>query len=160
MPRVYIIILNYKNWQDVAECLESLFRSHYDNFSVLVIDNDSQNNSLKHLLHWAENHTDFSTRRSHFSKNTITKPICYKYYNSDAFTEQVKPSELSKLVFIQNNQNKGFAGGINPVLQCLLKEDAYIWLLNPDMTVEETTLSDLSALCRQRNLCTPLLVRL
>jgi GT2 family glycosyltransferase len=34
---------------------------------------------------------------------------------------------------------------MNPVLKYLLQEDAYVWLLNPDMVVEETTLSDLSA---------------
>ncbi len=146
MPRVYVIILNYKNWQDVAECLESLLRSQYENYSVIVIDNDSQNNSLQHLLNWTENNSSFSTRLSSFSKENLTKPICYKYYTGDSFTEEIKPSGFEKLIFIQNNENKGFAAGINPVIERLLKEDAYIWLLNPDMVVEETTLADLSAL--------------
>jgi GT2 family glycosyltransferase len=145
MPRVYVIILNYKKWEDVAECLETLFRSHYDNFTVIVIDNDSRNHSLDHLLHWAENNTCFSNRLSHFSRNLLTKPICYKYFNSDAFTDKIIPADLPQLVFIQNEKNKGFAGGVNPVLKCLLQEEAYVWLLNPDMVVEETTLPGLAA---------------
>jgi len=145
MPRVYVIILNYINWKDVAECLETVFRSRYDNFSVIVIDNDSQNNSLEYLLYWAENNTGFSNRLSHFSGDILKKPICYKYFNSDEVMDEVKPADLPKLVFIQNKENKGFAGGINPVLKCLLEEDAYIWLLNPDMVVEETTLPALAA---------------
>jgi GT2 family glycosyltransferase len=145
MSRVYVIILNYKKWEDVAECLETLLRSQYDNFSAIVIDNDSQNNSLEYLLHWAENKTDFANRLSHFSKDTLTKPIANTCLDIDAFTEKIKPVDLPGLVFVQNKENKGFAGGINPVLECLLKEDAYIWLLNPDMVVEETTLPLLAA---------------
>jgi len=140
MSRVYIIILNYKNWKDVAECLETVFRSQYDNFSVIVIDNDSQNNSLEHLLHWAQNPTEFSNRLSHFSKQHLQKPIHYAHYNSPSLTPSVNPALLPQLVFIQNKENRGFAAGINPVLESLSKEDAYVWLLNPDMVVEETTL--------------------
>jgi len=145
MSRVYIIILNYKKWEDVAECLETLFRSQYDNFTAIVIDNDSQNNSLEYLLHWAENNTIFSTRLSCFSRDILKKPIGYKYFKSDAFTDEIKPADFPRVVFIQNKENKGFAGGINPVLKCLVREDAYVWLLNPDMVVEETTLAGLEA---------------
>ncbi len=144
MPRVYVIILNYKNWNDVAECLESLFRSHYENFSVIVIDNDSQNKSLQYLRHWAQTHTDFRTRLSHFSKERIEKPISHACYTTESFTNNVVPGNLPPLVFIQHKENKGFAGSINPVLNCLLKEDAYVWLLNPDMVVEESTLARLA----------------
>jgi len=145
MPRVYVIILNYKNWNDVAECLETLFRSHYDNFSVIVIDNDSQNKSLEYLGNWARNNTHFLNRLSHFTKNSIKKPISYAHYQTDDFAGNTQPANLPPLVFVQHKENKGFAGGINPVLQHLLKEDAYIWLLNPDMVVEESTLARLAA---------------
>ena len=53
MQKVFIVILNYKKWQDVVECLESVFRLDYENFSVVVIDNDSGNDSLKHIMDWA-----------------------------------------------------------------------------------------------------------
>jgi len=144
MARVYVIILNYKKWKDAAECLETLFRSHYDNFSVIVIDNDSQNGSLEHLAHWAENNTLFSTRVSHFSKDTIKKPVFYKWCTAAELTDGAIPANLPRLVLVQNKENRGFAGGLNPVLKYLLKEDAYIWLLNPDMVVEETTLPGLA----------------
>lgn len=145
MSRVYVIILNYRKWKDVVECLETLFRSQYDNFTVIIIDNNSQNNSLEYLLHWAENNTEFLHRLSHFSKDILVKPIGYKYFTSESFTDEIQPAALPPLVFIQNKENKGFAGGMNPVLQRLLQEDAYIWLLNPDMVVEETTLAGLEA---------------
>ena len=117
----------------------------YNNFSVIIIDNDSQNNSLENLRLWAENNSIFINRLSHFSKDKLAKPISYKDYTVDSFANEIQPAGLPRLVFVQNYKNKGFAGGINPVLTRLLKEDAYVWLLNPDMVVEETTLTGLEA---------------
>lgn len=42
-PKVFIIVLHYKNWQDTNKCLASLKNLNYDNFEVLVIDNDKKN---------------------------------------------------------------------------------------------------------------------
>jgi len=134
MHKVYIVILNYKRWQDVIECLDSVFRSEYKNFTVIVVDNDSQNNSLEFLKAWANGDA--------VSDRKIDTPIQYKYYHCkemDASTD----FHSSKLFFIQNGTNAGFAAGNNLVLQFLLKNDAYIWLLNPDIVVKEDTLYEL-----------------
>jgi len=40
-PKVLVIILNWNGTEDTLRCLESLRRVEYDNFEVLVIDNDS-----------------------------------------------------------------------------------------------------------------------
>ena len=142
MPRVYIIILNYKKWDEVIECLETLFRSDYDQYTVIVIDNDSQNNSLNKLVEWAGNSTDFINPITGGTKNKIQKPIGYSLFTDDAM-DKTKLATFQKLVFIENKMNRGFAGGINTILKWLLDEDAYIWLLNPDMVVAESTLKEL-----------------
>jgi len=41
-PKVFIIILNWNNWPDVLECLESLKNNDYPNYEVVVVDNDSK----------------------------------------------------------------------------------------------------------------------
>ena len=43
MPKVFIIVLHYKNWKDTNKCLASLKNLDYDNFKVLIIDNDKKN---------------------------------------------------------------------------------------------------------------------
>ena len=53
MPQVYIVIVNYNKWEDLVACLRSIFRSDYDNFKVIVIDNNSQNDSIGNLTRWA-----------------------------------------------------------------------------------------------------------
>ncbi|MDZ7356735.1 MAG: glycosyltransferase family 2 protein, partial [candidate division KSB1 bacterium] len=55
VPSVAVIILNWNNWQDTVECLESLAQIDYPNYQVIVIDNGSSDDSvvqLKHRFDW------------------------------------------------------------------------------------------------------------
>src|SRR4030042_3841159 len=45
-PKVYIIILNWNGCNDTIECIESLKSVTYPNFSVVVVDNASSDNSI------------------------------------------------------------------------------------------------------------------
>jgi GT2 family glycosyltransferase len=141
MPKVYIIILNYKIWRDAIECLESVFRLKYDNFSVIVIDNDSKNGSIEHLIAWTQNPAAVS--QLPFSKGILNKPLPYRYFHSRDINVSINTASFPKLVFIQNEKNLGFAGGNNIALRLIMREDAYTWLLNPDMVVQEDTLCEL-----------------
>src|SRR5579859_5903092 len=123
---VYIIIVNYKKWTDTRDCLESLFRSTHQPFTVIVTDNASGNGSLESLAAWAEGRTDYRL-----------------FQRAEWEQEGIVPAELPRLVLLQNDRNKGFAEGNNVAIRALLTEKAYVWLLNPDMTVEENTLSTL-----------------
>ena len=132
MLPVYIIILNYKRWEDTRECLDSVFRSCNENFSVIVIDNDSQNNSIEHLIEWVDN-----TRAQ--SGSSPFDYISFRPEDVDGLTD---PTSLPRLTFIQNNSNKGFAAGNNVALKLLKNENVYCWLLNPDMTIQPDTLDE------------------
>jgi len=48
--KVYIILLNYNGWTDTIECLESVLRNDYPNYQVIVVDNNSPNNSIEYLI--------------------------------------------------------------------------------------------------------------
>src|SRR5437762_4494693 len=111
-PKVYVVILNYKKWQDTIECLTSVFQSSYKNFSIIVIDNDSQNDSLEQLLNW-----------------TQYEGCEYILLKKEEITSRDNVVLLPALTFIQNNSNTGFGAGNNIILRLLQHEDAYIWLL-------------------------------
>jgi len=49
---IYIIVLNYNNWQDTIECLESICRLEYGNYRVIVVDNASINDSIPNINKW------------------------------------------------------------------------------------------------------------
>jgi hypothetical protein len=55
-----------------------------------------------------------------------------------------------RVLLIKAPRNGGFAAGNNLFLRLLEDEDAYVWLLNPDMTVEPDTLPALVAEATRR----------
>lgn len=120
--KVYIIIVNYRKWIDTLECIESVLASSYENFSIIVVDNNSGNQSLQQL----EN-----TFR-HRIECRIEKAI-----------DLDKGNGFPKLLLLQNEKNTGFAAGNNVVLNKLKNEDAFLWMLNPDMTIESSALENL-----------------
>jgi GT2 family glycosyltransferase len=128
MPKVYILILNYLQWQDTIECLKSVLNSEYKNFSVVVIENNSPNNSSEVLKKWI---CEISTREN-FSIFFLKNSELNKFAGT---------ASDSKIIFVQNEINNGFAAGNNIALRFLMDKDAYVWLLNPDMTVGKNTLS-------------------
>jgi GT2 family glycosyltransferase len=48
-PSVYIVVLNWNGWRDTLACLASLKQQNYPNFQVLVIDNDSSDDSVREI---------------------------------------------------------------------------------------------------------------
>ena len=136
-PKVYIIILNFQQWEDTRDCLESVLQSTYTNFSVFVIDNNSGNNSLEQLSAWLGN--KFS-RSSSLPNETVS---CVLLKRKD-LSNSINLSGLSKVTFIQNDENAGFAAGNNVALGLLRTGDAYFWLLNPDMVIKKDTLEKLT----------------
>src|ERR1700761_8364732 len=52
-PGVCVVLLNWNGWRDTVECLESLLRSDYPDFRVVVCDNASADGSLGHIKAWA-----------------------------------------------------------------------------------------------------------
>jgi GT2 family glycosyltransferase len=55
-PRVSIIILNWNGWKDTIECLESLHAIEYQNYDVLLIDNNSQDESIEMFNRYCQGH--------------------------------------------------------------------------------------------------------
>lgn len=46
---VYIILLNYKGFKDTIECVESLEKINYKNYKIVIVDNNSPDDSYKKL---------------------------------------------------------------------------------------------------------------
>ena len=161
--KIYIIILNYNGWVDTIECLESVLRNDYPNYQVIVIDNNSPNNSMEYIKAWAEGKLDVWVKPNHplrhLSFPPVKRPIPYVYYNREKAEKggniEVENRLVGKilkgittnypLVFIQTGENLGFAGGNNVGIRYALAKDdfEYIWFLNNDTVIEKDTLSKL-----------------
>lgn len=49
LPKVYIAILNWFNYETTIRCVRSVLNSDYKNFEVIIVDNGSRNGSLNKL---------------------------------------------------------------------------------------------------------------
>lgn len=85
--KVYIIIVNFYNWWDTIECLESVLRSDFFNYQIIVVDNNSPNNSLEHLKAWADGKMDIYIPPHRPLKcltyPPVKKPIPYLCYTKE-----------------------------------------------------------------------------
>lgn len=46
-PKVYISVLNWYNYKVTIDCIRSLLKMDYSNFEIIVVDNNSKNDSVK-----------------------------------------------------------------------------------------------------------------
>ena len=157
--KVYIVVLNYNTWQDTVECLESIYKSRYSNYQVILVDNNSNNDSVKFLKLWAEGGLDVIVkvdnplRRNSFPP--VKKPIEYRFYQEDCegnivyeYQSRINGDNYAgecPLTMIQANKNKGFSAGNNiGIKYALLNDDfKYIWLLNNDTVIDNDSLDKL-----------------
>ena len=98
-PKVFIIVLHYKNWNDTNKCLKSLEGLDYDNFETIVIDNDKENRG-------------FAGGNNIGIKQALEKKAKYVLLlNNDTVVE---PDFLKKLVEVGENDKQ--AGILGPVI--------------------------------------------
>lgn len=157
VPKVYIIILNYNGWYDTIECLESVLRNDYTNYQVIVLDNNSPNNSMEYIRAWADGKIDVWVKPDnplrHLSFSPLPKPIPYVCYTRED-AEKGGISEIEEnardkgfngittnypLIFIQTGENLGFAGGNNVGVRYALAKDDFdsVILLNNDTVIKK-----------------------
>lgn len=49
LPSVYVVLLNWNNYEDTRECIDSLCEATYDNFHIVLLDNGSEDGSDERL---------------------------------------------------------------------------------------------------------------
>ena len=143
-PRVAIIILNWNGWKDTLECLESLYQITYPNYSVILVDNGSKDDSLEQIRDYSAG--EIKVESSFFDYNLKNKPIkIIEYSREETETYNYTIDEIEsipsnqKLILIKNEKNYGFAEGNNIGIRFSLTRinPDYILLLNNDTVVDD-----------------------
>ncbi len=148
-PHVAVIILNWETWQDTIECLESVLKSKYQNYSIILIDNGSRNESIEMLIKWANGNLDhkINTSFSHLVFPESIKPIkvtqvSCKNGECRSYSKDVGKNLIHLLC---NDENLGFARANNigiKYAQKVLTSD-FFFLLNNDTVIDNMTISNL-----------------
>lgn len=138
LPSIFVIILNWKGWQDTIECLESLLRNDYKNFRVVVIDNHSEDGSYEKLLEWCRDKHRFTVLQTKANigfaggnnvgiKYALANDAEYiLLLNNDTV---VTENFLSGLIKTAKEEDAGITG-----CKILRHSDAHIWYLGGKMS--------------------------
>jgi len=149
-PHIAIIILNWNGWKDTIECLESLYQISYPNYNVIVVDNDSEDESIDRIKEYAEG--KITVESKFFRYDLSNKPIkIIEYTRKESEGDFRKEEEITdlpynqKLFLIKNEENYGFAEGNNIGMRFALKNFGIdcILLLNNDTVVHPNFLTEL-----------------
>lgn len=148
-PHVAIVILNWNRWRDTIECLESLYQIDYPNYLVIIVDNGSQDESLRMLRKYAQGITRKTSCFCEHGASDNSKMLieCKKdsvSLNSITDKSWLDAPSSKKILIIKNERNEGFAEGSNLGLRVALTgEPDYVLLLNNDTLVDKRFLSEL-----------------
>lgn len=147
-PNVFIVILNHNNGSDTIECLESLFNLQYSNFTVIVCDNGSKDNSIELIQKWASGlhpapHSFFQDNP--FGCKIVPKPIPIHSLTVHQRINDFSQYNHFRLILLKNNDNLGFGAGCNTGLRLVLKDSSieFVWILNNDTVVDPNALTHL-----------------
>ncbi len=146
-PSVGICVLNWNGWRDTLECVESLRRQDYPNFVIIVLDNHSLNNSAERIRAWAKSNLSETSGFVEYAGKTARG-------GGEGETEAklLGVKSPDRLVLICNEENTGFTGGCNSVIDYALNRSHpldYVFLINNDATLEPDCLSSLMTAAKE-----------
>jgi len=165
MNKTYVFILNWNSWQDTIECIESTLKSDYKNYQIVIIDNDSEDNSIEYIIKYLDREILPLTSEKHKDKvfPIFTEKIPHIIYSEEealkgGIIEKEKSIKLPEnikypVIIIKNKGNYGFAKGNNTALRFALRRQDfdYVWLLNNDTVIEKNTFSNLIKIAEKNN---------
>ena len=136
---VSIVILNWNGWRDTIECLESIYLNNYHNYNVIVVDNDSNDESINKIKEYCNGKIKIES--SFFKYNQYNKPIEILEPEPDdnILNKDNYESQSLRLFLIKNDRNVGFAEGNNIGIKYALDNlnPDYVLLLNNDTVVDK-----------------------
>ena len=72
-PKVSIILVNWIGWRDSIPCLDSVFQIAYPNYDVILVDNDSDDESVEKISSYAASNLVSGT--NHFERRPDTAQV-------------------------------------------------------------------------------------
>ena len=142
---VAIVILNWNGWEDTIECLESLYHIDYSNYRIVLVDNNSSNESLLKIKNYFDG--KIKVKSNFFEYNENNKPIQIKEYSKEESESTTNKKDLTgnNLILIKNDKNYGFAEGNNIGIRYALQilNSDYVLLLNNDTIVDKDFLGEM-----------------
>lgn len=151
--KVYVVLVNWRSWGHTLECLESILKSEYRDYQIVIVENCSGDDSVERIEAWARGELCPWVAPSNPLRRLSHPPACggvpvVRYgcaeaeRGGNAARELAAGSGQCPLILIETGANLGFGGGNNVALRFIRArgDGDYAWLLNNDTVIEPGTL--------------------
>ena len=137
-PSVAIVILSWNDWKNTTECIQSVLKSSYQNYDIILVDNNSEFEHYNKLVQWCKKK---KLKINDSSKENFQKLIIKKCSKKISI---IKINEIAKISYAKNI---GVARGYNKGIRFALKNNYdYIFIDTPPtlglLTISSLTASD------------------
>ena len=104
---IAINVITWNDWQNTVVCLESILQSDYDNFDIILIDNNSEEKHIQKIKEWAKNNISVEDDEFNFNPNKTLEII--------EVDRNFKIKDIGKknIYLIKNKTNLGLTAGLN-----------------------------------------------
>lgn len=138
-PRIGVVVVAFQSAEIIDECLESLFAANGAELRVVVVDNNSTDDTCAVVRNWASGRTPFRVRADSPLPNApiVSKPVEY----GEILVGDHSAPPNAPLLLLRSPVNGGYAYAVNQGLG-VLRADRDIdlfWVLNPDCVVPVAT---------------------
>jgi hypothetical protein len=143
-----IVLVNWNNWRDVAECLDSLLAQDTHAIHVFVVDNGSSDGSVAALQGWCAAPARLPGWRelpgvSRLTDSAPARPVAVRLAAGSPRDLPAAAPDC-RVTIVDTGTNTGFAGGCNAGIHAAgSRHFAHFWMLNPDTVVQRNTLAAL-----------------
>ena len=131
--RLGVVIVAFNSAPIIVECLESLLASEGAAVSVVVVDNNSDDETVEVVRAWASGQKPFEAgAECPVRIAPAPKPVAL-----DVRGEDEGDPVAAQVTLILSRCNRGFAGAVNLGLRTLMASPDVgpVWVLNPDCVV-------------------------
>jgi GT2 family glycosyltransferase len=154
---VAIVIVNWNNWRDCVECLDTVLALSHRDFHIFLVDNDSADGSVERIAEWCQRPRSDAQWRRHTGIVRLTDDVVLSRQGVQ-YAVNDRPAgplavggESGRLTLIRSGANLGYAGGCNVgILAAGTERFDYFWFLNSDTVVHGDALSALLARARRQ----------
>lgn len=153
---ISVVLVNWNGWADTIACIQSLLNSDLTSSRIIVVDNQSSDESISMFERWAHNELVIIPRGDEveylaLKSAPLPRRVFFIQYNEsenhfDGLNNHLPFLENEIIIYVvQSGRNGGFGYGCNVGLRLghLLGSNSY-WLLNNDCVVRPDVLSSVA----------------
>ena len=141
-----ITVLTWNDWQNTIKCLESIYQSTFDNFDIILVNNNSEEIHLQKILDWSKNNIKIEDEEITYNPNKKIEIIRVEN-NTIIKNKGKKVIYLIDSKEIKNERwavNLGCTAGLNLGYQFSLDQDYdYIARIDCDFIITKNYLENI-----------------